>query len=174
MPYQVLAVRSGAVAVTVTWTRSARARSCGVILAMLSSNACRPSAFWAPFLPSARSSAARAFMAARSSVLNPSDIVRTSSPSGPRLGRRRQRYDPRRGESFSNPDRLSAEVVVFTATQPAGMNDRAVLAEVFRLFDVRDDSELEAPDPRATDYRRLGNRSLSVGDVVGVDDRFDA
>ena len=34
-----------------------------------------PSAFFAPFLPSARSSAARSFIAARSSALNPSDVV---------------------------------------------------------------------------------------------------
>ena len=34
-----------------------------------------PSAFLAPFLPSARSSAARSFIAARSSALNPSDVV---------------------------------------------------------------------------------------------------
>src|SRR6185312_2466533 len=38
MPYQVLADNSGAVPVTVTCTRSARARSSGVIFAMLSSD----------------------------------------------------------------------------------------------------------------------------------------
>src|SRR6476620_10990937 len=40
---------------------------------MLSRTACRPSACLAPFLPSARSSAARCFIAARSSALTPSD-----------------------------------------------------------------------------------------------------
>src|SRR5450755_3354485 len=73
MPYQVFGDRSGAVAVTVTCTRSARKRSSGVIVAMLSKTACKPSAFLAPFLPSVRSSAARAFIASRSSGLNPAD-----------------------------------------------------------------------------------------------------
>src|SRR3954453_9570 len=75
MPYQDLGDRSGAAAVTVTCTRSATARSSGVILAMLSRSAWRPSAFLAPLLPSARSSAARAFIAARSSALKPPDWV---------------------------------------------------------------------------------------------------
>jgi len=38
---------------------------------MLSRTACSPSAFLAPFVPSARSSAARAFIAARSSAVKP-------------------------------------------------------------------------------------------------------
>src|SRR3954447_344136 len=75
MPYQVLGDRSGAAAVTVTCTRSARARSSGVIFAMASRTACSPSAFLAPFFPSARSSAARARIAARSSALKPPDSV---------------------------------------------------------------------------------------------------
>src|SRR5713226_139775 len=65
----------GGVAVTVTCTRSASARSSGTISAMLSRTACRPSALLAPFLPSARNSAARAFIAARSSALKPSDSL---------------------------------------------------------------------------------------------------
>ena len=73
MPYHVFADNSGAVSVTVTCTRSASARSSGAISAILSSTACRPSACLAPFLPSARSSAARSFIAARSSALKPSD-----------------------------------------------------------------------------------------------------
>src|SRR3954470_18047026 len=40
--------------------------------AILSRTACRPSALLAPFLPSARSSAARSLMAARSSAVKPS------------------------------------------------------------------------------------------------------
>src|SRR4051795_10069263 len=75
MPYQVLGARSGALAVTVTCTRSAMAQSAGSIFAMLSSRACSPSAFFAPLLPSARSSAARCFMAARSAALKPSVVV---------------------------------------------------------------------------------------------------
>src|SRR6266487_4592740 len=58
IPYQVFDDNSGAVAVTVTCMRSASARSAGAISAMLSRTACRPSAFLAPLLPSARSSAA--------------------------------------------------------------------------------------------------------------------
>ena len=75
MPYQVFGDSSGAFAVTVACTRSASARSSGAIWAMRSRTACMPSAFLAPFLPSARSSAARSFIAARSSALNPSDLV---------------------------------------------------------------------------------------------------
>jgi hypothetical protein len=60
-------------AVTVAWTRSAIARSSGAIFAMESRVACNSSAFLAPFLPSARNSAARAFIAARSSALKPAD-----------------------------------------------------------------------------------------------------
>src|SRR3954449_3042352 len=71
MPYQVLGARSGALAVTVTWTRSAIARSAGPIFAMLSRRACSPSAFFAPLFPSARSSSARCFIAARSAALKP-------------------------------------------------------------------------------------------------------
>src|SRR4051812_20596131 len=74
MPYQVFGSRSGAVAVTVMCTRSASARSSGAIFSIASRTACRPSAFLAPFLPSARSSAARAFMAARSAAEKPSAV----------------------------------------------------------------------------------------------------
>src|SRR3954454_9429915 len=90
MPYQVLGVRPGALAVTVTWTRSATARSAGSIFATLSSRACSPSAFFAPAFPSARSSAARCFIAARSAALKPSvvfvlvwvDMLLSPSPGG--------------------------------------------------------------------------------------------
>src|ERR1700685_316917 len=75
IPYQVFGDSSGAVAVTVICTRSASARSSGAISVMLSRTACRPSAFLAPFLPSARNSAARFFIAARSSALKPPDSV---------------------------------------------------------------------------------------------------
>src|SRR5215831_9541076 len=71
MPYQVFGASCGAAAVTVACTRSASARSSGAIFAIASRAACRSSACLAPFLPSARSSAARAFIAARSSALKP-------------------------------------------------------------------------------------------------------
>ncbi|UOY03114.1 hypothetical protein [Blastococcus sp. PRF04-17] len=72
MPYRVLGAGSAAVVVTATTTRSASVRSSGAMAAMASRVAVSPSAFLAPFLPSARSSAARAFMAARSSAVKPS------------------------------------------------------------------------------------------------------
>jgi hypothetical protein len=75
MPYQVFGSNPGPFAVTVTCTRSASSRSSGLIASMASSSASRPSAFLAPFLPSARSSAARAFIAARSSAVKPPDPV---------------------------------------------------------------------------------------------------
>src|SRR3954452_11947289 len=106
MPYQVLGARSGALAVTVTWTRSAIARSAGSIFAMLSSRACSPSAFFAPLLPSARNSSARCFMAARSAAGEPSvvfvlvwvDMLVLSPSSGGLLTvvRREARVDCRR------------------------------------------------------------------------------
>src|SRR3954447_18071787 len=106
MPYQVLGAKSGALAVTVTWTRSAIARSAGSIFAMLSSRACSPSAFLAPLLPSARSSSARCFIAARSAAVKPSVVfvlvwvdmlVLSPSPGGLlTVVRREARVDCRR------------------------------------------------------------------------------
>src|SRR4051794_3682236 len=71
MPYQVFGSRSGATVVTIAWMRSAIARSASSISAILSRRLCRSSAFFAPFLPSALSSAARSFIAARSASVNP-------------------------------------------------------------------------------------------------------
>src|SRR5271170_2893947 len=120
MPYQVFGDNCGAVAVTVTCTRSASARSSGAISAMLSRTACRPSAALAPFLPSARNSAARIFIAARSSALKPPDSVLalfagilglpfltlmgsgSCRPSTERLG-------PTTPWRFSIPDRIGAQ-----------------------------------------------------------------
>ena len=85
MPYQVFGASCGACVVTATCSRSASARSSGAIFSIASRAACSPSAFFAPFLPSARSSSARSFMAARSSALNPSDFFfggHGESPSG--------------------------------------------------------------------------------------------
>src|SRR5690242_5375827 len=87
---------------------------------MLSRTACRPSAFLAPFLPSARSSAARFFIAARSWALKPPDSVLafvagivglpflmlggsvSGRPSTERLG-------PATPWRFSIPDRIGAQ-----------------------------------------------------------------
>ncbi len=45
---------------------------------------------------------------------------------------------------------------------------------MFELFNVGEDPAFGPPHPRGVDYRRCGNRSLSVGDVVAVDGRFYA
>jgi len=53
------------------------------------------------------------------------------------------------------------------ATYPAGACDFA-----FYLFNVGDDQQYGTPNQLAIDYRRWGNRSLSVGDVVACGDEF--
>jgi hypothetical protein len=47
-----------------------------------------------------------------------------------------------------------------------------VLAEVFQLYNVGDDPDYGTPDDRALAYRHRGNRSLSVGDVVQVNQQW--
>lgn len=47
-----------------------------------------------------------------------------------------------------------------------------VLAEVCRLYNVGDDPDFGTPDDRALAYRRRGNRSLSVGDIVQVNQQW--
>ncbi len=44
----------------------------------------------------------------------------------------------------------------------------------WRVFNVGDDPEFGIPDPTAVEYRKRGNRSLSVGDVVEVEGDFYA
>lgn len=46
----------------------------------------------------------------------------------------------------------------------------ALADEAFHLFNIGDDAHFGRPDNRALIYRREGNRSLSVGDVVIVGD----
>jgi hypothetical protein len=48
----------------------------------------------------------------------------------------------------------------------------AIASAAFHTFNVGDDPEFGVPDPRAVEYRKRGNRSLSVGDVVQVDDTW--
>jgi hypothetical protein len=50
----------------------------------------------------------------------------------------------------------------------------AILEQVFMLFNVGDDPAFGTPDPRAVAYRGQRLRSLSVGDVVALDDAFYA
>ncbi|HEY0697395.1 MAG TPA: hypothetical protein VGD43_06255 [Micromonospora sp.] len=45
-----------------------------------------------------------------------------------------------------------------------------MLSDVYRLFNVGHDPQFGTPDPRAVVYRERGNRSLSVGDVVALNE----
>ena len=77
IPYQVFGERAGALALTIAWSRSAMARSGSGISAIFASTSPSPSALSARGLrrPSAFSSWARSFIAARSSSVNPSDVL---------------------------------------------------------------------------------------------------
>src|SRR3990172_5645806 len=66
IPYQVFGERAGALALMIAWSRLAMARSGSFIAAIAASTALSPSAF---------SSWARAFIAARSSSVNPLDFL---------------------------------------------------------------------------------------------------
>lgn len=55
---------------------------------------------------------------------------------------------------------------------PFGTTDLDVLRVVFDVFNVGDDPDFfNPPSPHAIEYRKAGNRSLSVGDVVVLDGR---
>src|SRR5215831_9592736 len=77
IPYQVLGVRPGALALMMAWTRSPRARSASVISAIFASRSLSPSAWAArgPRRAAVFSSWACSFMAARSSAVNPADVL---------------------------------------------------------------------------------------------------
>ena len=66
------------------------------------------------------------------------------------------------------------EVFAFDETNfDPKIHDHLSLAEhAFELLNIGDDPEFGTPDQRAVDYRRRGNRSLSVGDVLAIDERF--
>jgi hypothetical protein len=53
----------------------------------------------------------------------------------------------------------------------AAAPDLAICEEIFRLLNVGDDPEFGLPDLRALAYRAQGHRSLSVGDLVTVENR---
>src|SRR5215831_7880895 len=74
IPYQVFGQRSGALALTIAWTRLAMARSFPFIAAIAASTSRSPSALFLLARASAFSSWARAFIAARSSAVNPLDL----------------------------------------------------------------------------------------------------
>jgi hypothetical protein len=50
--------------------------------------------------------------------------------------------------------------------------DVALVRKIFDLFNIGHEPEFGIPDERAEHYRKAGNRPLSVGDVVGIGDRF--
>lgn len=68
------------------------------------------------------------------------------------------------------PQVLPAHTVTEVYRYPAGPRDDTHHADhAFALFNVGDDAALYgAPDSFALDYRDRGNRSLSVGDIVAV------
>src|SRR3990172_515357 len=71
IPYQVFGARAGALALTIAWIRSAKARSDSRISAIFASTSLSPAAL-SPFArSSALSSLARSFIAAFSSAVNP-------------------------------------------------------------------------------------------------------
>jgi hypothetical protein len=74
-------------------------------------------------------------------------------------------------------DHGDALVPVFTTTtERAGGTaaDMATLEEIFHLLNVGADPDFGTPDERAVAYRRNRNRSLSVGDVVAIGQRWYA
>src|SRR5262245_38538031 len=71
IPYQVFGASSGALAVTIAWSRSAMTRSGACILPIASSTSRSPSALLLFARSSAFSSLARSLIAARSSAVNP-------------------------------------------------------------------------------------------------------
>lgn len=63
-------------------------------------------------------------------------------------------------------------MLVLDSTVLATADDIAMCSRVFRLLNIGDDPEFGPVDPRATNYRAAGRRSLSVGDVVQVGRQF--
>jgi len=63
--------------------------------------------------------------------------------------------------------------LVFSTELPES-DDLDACEQLYRLLNVGDDPNVGEPDPRATQYRARGNRSLSVGDVASIDGRFYA
>src|SRR5947209_4141025 len=80
IPYQVLGERAGALALMMAWSRSAMVRSDSGISAIFASTSLSPSALPArgPRRAAAFSSWARSFIAARSSSVNPLDVLRVA------------------------------------------------------------------------------------------------
>jgi hypothetical protein len=60
------------------------------------------------------------------------------------------------------PDHEVVEVYAYDDT--TAPHHVAACEQAFELFDIGDDPNFGPPDKRAIEYRRRGNRSLSVGD----------
>lgn len=65
-------------------------------------------------------------------------------------------------------------IVLVCTLRQAAASDEVILEQMFHLFNVGDDPDFGTPDPRAVEYRRRRNRSLSVGDVVDIAGRLYA
>lgn len=84
-------------------------------------------------------------------------------------------YNFRDGVRGHQPGHRMTEVYAYDETDLGPEDDDMVLLErAFELFNVGDDPDRGEPDTRALVYRERGNRSLSVGDVVAVDQRYYA
>jgi hypothetical protein len=66
------------------------------------------------------------------------------------------------------PGHLLVPVDKFDVDSPS----ENLLDDLFRLFNVGDDPDFGPPDEHALAYRQRGNRSLSVGDVIQVNDHW--
>ena len=65
--------------------------------------------------------------------------------------------------------------LALTTTIMASADDTTICRRVFELLNVGDDPERNTViDPRVVAYRSEGHRSLSVGDVIAIADRWYA
>ncbi|GFJ84971.1 hypothetical protein [Phytohabitans houttuyneae] len=62
-------------------------------------------------------------------------------------------------------------VTLVFSTEIPECNDLDACEQLYRLLNVGHDPDFGEPDPRATQYRARGNRSLSMGDVACIDGR---
>lgn len=62
--------------------------------------------------------------------------------------------------------------LVFAYYERDDQEDLDACERAFRVFNIGHDPDFGTPHPLAIEYRRRRNRSLSVGDVVAVNDRF--
>jgi len=105
----------------------------------------------------------------------PTDPVPDAEPRERTTARVRVFHNNDVRESFLRGYQAGQTVTeVFAYDQPTLDTDDLGLAErAFEpLFNIGDDPSFGEPDQRAVDYRSRGNRSLSVGDVIAIDELF--